>query len=128
MGTAQLFVRAKVENMKKMKLKPYIGPSVKNYAGKKIAILGTVEVVVMCNNEIALEEVYVVDVDEEPLLSRDLCTALKLVERKEVNEVKLDDKELFLRENKDVFEGFGEFVKDFNMELKEGSVGNFLIL
>lgn len=77
----------------------------------------------MCNNDIVVDTFVVVDVNEEPLLGRHACSALNLVKRVEVHDLKVDEKVSFLTENKDVFKGFGGFVKDFNMELKEGSTG-----
>lgn len=106
------------KGMKGIELMPYERRSVKSYTGSILEIMGRIEVVVMCNNEIV-----VVDLDEEPLLSLDLCVALKLIERKRVDVVKLVERDVFLEEYKDVFEGFGGFVTDFNMELKEGAVG-----
>ncbi len=83
-----------VKSMKGIEIKPYVGPSMKTYSGQRMVIVGTIEVVIMCNNEIVVDEVFIADLDEEPLLGRDLCYALKLIERVEVCEVQVKESEM----------------------------------
>lgn len=55
--------------------------AVTNYGGNDLNQLGTVQVVVMCKNEITTQEFIVVDSHREPLLGLQAYIDLRLVKR-----------------------------------------------
>lgn len=81
--------------------------------------LNCVDVENMLRREILFE---VVDSGFQPILSRDECVAMKLLQRTSINSVSYESKEQFIRKNTDVFEGLGKIPGECSILLKENSV------
>ncbi|KAJ6640369.1 putative DNA-directed RNA polymerases I and III subunit RPAC2 [Pseudolycoriella hygida] len=114
-GTLPLSVYKKMQKVNMESLPPDC--QVTAYGGSRINYLG---------NEVAMGLFLVVDGDKEPLLGRDACVDLKLIKKVDaIEQVNMEpsSKTEFIKNNKDLFEGKGRFVKDFNIELKEGAKG-----
>lgn len=124
LSTLPLSIFKKMKNVKLERLPEEY--QVLAYAGNKLNYIGVIEAVIMFKNVIACVLLLIVDGEAEPLLSRDACIELQLIKRVDsIEQVGSDSmaKLRFLRENRDVFEGTGCFIKDFDIELKQGAVG-----
>lgn len=64
----------------------------------------------------------VVDSDFQPILSREACVEMNLVQRTSVNTISYDSEENFVNHNKIVFEGLGKIPGECSIMLKENSV------
>lgn len=96
------------------------------YGGNSLKCLGVIETVIICKNEISVSKFLIIEGDVEPLLSRDACIQLNLIRRVDsIVQIRSDrnSKNKFIEVNRDVFDGFGCFVKNFNIELKDNAKG-----
>ncbi|RYE25773.1 MAG: hypothetical protein EOP45_04440 [Sphingobacteriaceae bacterium] len=107
-----------LKKMKNVKLQKYDGP-VTAYDNNALEIMGMVELVVMCRNEISVQKFLVMDTQSEPLLGLEACLRMNLIKRIDVLE---DPRAVFIEKNRDVFDGLGCFVKNLDMKVREGSV------
>lgn len=74
-----------------------------------------------CDNLITFE---IVDNQFQPLLGIDACIKMKLINRLDILNIKLNDTEKFVQENIYVFEGLGKIPGECRILLKENSVPN----
>lgn len=106
-----------LKHMKNVKLEKYSGP-VTAYDGNKLDHMGTVELIVMCRNEISMQTFLVIDTHSEPLLGLNACLEMGLVKRIDVIE---DPKLQFIEKNRDVFEGLGCFAENIDIKVRKNS-------
>lgn len=106
-----------LKHMKNVKLDKYTGP-VTGYTGHKLSHMGTVDLIVMCRNEVTMQTFLVVDTMAEPLLGKDACVEMGLVKRIDVIE---DPKLRFIEKNRDIFDGLGCFVNDLEIKVRKNS-------
>lgn len=64
----------------------------------------------------------VVDDTLQPILSRDNCVEMRLINRVDACDVDMNGRQEFINNNKDVFDGLGKIPGNYNIILKENSI------
>ena len=107
--------------------------SLKMYSGEVIKPLGTVTLMIECNNTQTLMKFYVADVDSPPVLGLQACKLLGLVTKdsrvkslcvysQNVESSQPMTKEQFLTTYKHTFEGLGKLHEPYDICLRPGAV------
>lgn len=100
--------------------------SLQGYGGNELEVIGKVTLICSCKNEIVNLNFLVVNTHSIPILGLPGCISLNLIERVDYLSNKSIDseREKFINENHDLFEGLGCFVKDYDIVLKDGMNGS----
>lgn len=102
--------------------------SLQAYGGNELEVIGKITLICFFKNEISNQEFLVINSDSVPIFGLPGCIDLNLIKRIDnISSSNIDYETLkanFLKENADLFEGLGCFVKNYNIELKDGTTGS----
>ena len=91
------------------------------YGGSQIKPLGVVDLECKLGNVKKCLEFVIVDCNSGPLLGLSSCEELGLIKRQEIHNVQIKDKNSFINENIDVFEGLGKFNVTCSIKVDENA-------
>lgn len=95
-----------------------------DYSNNKVKIFGTVKLKCIDLKTKNERETFFLVVNDkfEPILGLDSCIDLGIVKRIDIDKIALPDKmESFVKQNGDIFNGFGKFPGEFKIYLRENS-------
>lgn len=92
------------------------------YGGFKVKPMGIVKLNCKVENLRAVQNFVIVDLKNvKPILGLKGCTSLNLIKKVNPLECKLDDKESFINNNKDIFDGMGKFIEKCSIKIKKNA-------
>lgn len=91
------------------------------FNGSKVKPVGYINSRLSVNNCNVNEPVYTIDFCQVPILSRQACINLKLIKRIDLCS-EIENGDVFINNNNDVFSGLGEFPDICTIKLKQGAV------
>lgn len=97
-----------------------IEAKIQAYGGATLETVGKAKFKCIIRNQAKELEFAIVKNGTTPILGLETCVELNLIKRIDTLSQN-SNKEKFLKENADLFEGVGTFVTNFNIELKEGN-------
>lgn len=92
------------------------------YGGAKLNSIGKINLQCVWSNKVFSVDFLIVDLNVKPIIGLPTCYTFGLVKKcEDVDSVSLNDKEIFIQKNNDVFEGLGTFSDVCKIQLKKHS-------